>query len=116
MSTPEERGEHGGDAALEADTPKPRFRLTVAVGLAVFTSVAMAGIGALNRVASGAGVEGASKLVNGGGTQPSSASDQYGTAEFTAMCHTTPAGTVTLSVGQPLVPAHLARGDTLGAC
>ena len=106
----------------EEPTPArpPRFRLSVAIGLAVFTSIALAAIGALNRAAIGAAgdVEHATRVING--RSPVSRDETSAAAQYrekrVAVCHTAGKRKVSLSVGEASVPAHLAQGDRLGAC
>ncbi len=45
----------------------------------------------------------------------SPASDQYKPDKVT-ICHRTGSGSVTITVSRSALPAHLAHGDTMGAC
>jgi hypothetical protein len=116
LDSHDEPAAQDGDAAEDAKAP-PRFRLSVGIGLAIFTSVALAAIGALNHAAVGAesAVQHATRVIEGKGTAATgdtSGSAQYRAQTLVAVCHN---GT-TSHVSRALVPAHLARGDTLGFC
>ena len=45
----------------------------------------------------------------------SPANDQYGKEKVT-ICHRTGSGSVTITISRSALPAHLAHGDTIGAC
>lgn len=95
----------------------PRFRVSVAVILAMCTSVALAGVGALNRAAVDTqdAVAGATRLLEQDAPverEGTSAEDQYGSPGLLAVCH----DGRTLRVRESTLAILVSRGDEAGAC
>ena len=95
----------------------PRFRMSVAVVLAMCTSVALAGVGALNRAAveTEDAVAGATRLLEQQAPlrrEGTSAEDQYGSGKLAAVCH----DGRTLYVRKSTLAILLSRGFEAGVC
>ena len=111
------------DAGLRDDRRSPRLGLVIALSVAVVLAFALTGGIGYAASAAASGTSALKGLVvrnddNGKANAKSgSASDQYGRKVL--ICHIppgNPGNAHTISVPQSAVPAHLAHGDSLGAC